>query len=134
MIKPSLKKTTEKYELGKLRVSGYEAGGKRDIGVLVTYTKRKDNKRPELTRECARFSSDPRSSYFSTDSVYRGYVKYTFRNGSTKRMFLCSDGEEIEPKNLPDPTIADIRNWRKDLVSLIDQLPPHVRDLFNLSN
>jgi hypothetical protein len=134
MIKPSLKETTEKYELGELRVSDCESGGEMDIGVLVTYTKREDGKKPELTRECARFSSNPRSSYFSTDSIYSGYIKYTFRDGSTKRMFLVSDDEEIEPKNLPDPTIADIRNWRKDLVSLIDQLPPHVRDLFNLSN
>jgi len=134
MIKPSLKETIEKYELGKLRVSDCEAGGKMDIGVLVTYTKREDDKKPERTRECARFSSNPRSSYFSTDSIYSGYVKYTFGNGSTKRMFLVGEGEEIEPKNLPDPAIADIRNWRKDLVSLLDQLPPHVRDLFNLSS
>jgi hypothetical protein len=136
MIEPSSRvvETKEIYRLGKLEVPDYEARGRMDIKVLVTYTKKEDNVKPELTRECARFSTDQHHSYFMGSSIFSGYVKYTFGNGSTKRMFLNSRNEEVDPKKLVDPQIVDTRRWPLEMVVLIDQLPSHVRDLFNFSS
>ncbi len=142
-LEPSKKtiKVNEEYRLGKLRIPDYEAGGKIDIGVFVLYTKETDELGKKPTRECARFKADWPTPFFTGSSIYSAYVKYTHPDGSARRMFLSQAGngeysheEETEPKKLADPSIVDTRTWGRDLVSLIDQLPPHVRDLFNFSD
>ena len=141
MIKePSIKttKTTERYELGTILIPDYHAGGEIGTDVGVVYTREVNDLGAEPIRECARFISKRTQDYFSGNSIYGGYVKYTLSDGSMKRMFLFQPEEspkfwrEIAPDKLADPHFVDTKRWDQDLVSLIDQLPSHVRDLFNL--
>lgn len=135
-LEPSERRTklTEKYHLGKLRIPDYEAGGRMDIGVLVIYTKETNELGREPTRECARFRADCHNDYFSGDSIYSGYVKYTSRDGSIKRMFLAQAGRgEYAGEDREVDTSFKTENWGEDMLELIKPLPDHVRDLFNLS-
>jgi hypothetical protein len=128
-LTPFETETTERYNLGTIHVPRRDAG-RMEIDVQVEYTKLlRNNNLP--VRESAIFKSKRLPEYFNGRSIYGGYVKYSFKEGSEKRAFLGTMDEEISLDKVPDLSILNTKRWDRDLVTLLNQLPNHVKDLFN---